>query len=171
LLDRADLLGAWGDVLRGLVERESVHGLVRGRCCRLLLEQGLLTEDDVNRLARLALATAVPAPNAAAWVAGVVEGSGMLLVHQRQLWAALDAWLRELPHEAFVAVLPLLRRAFSSFPAPQRRTMGEQVKRLVASGSMAQSATIGDALPLDRERADSVLPVLAKILGVSREHG
>jgi hypothetical protein len=138
----------------------------------MLLEQGALADEKLWRLARLALATAVPAAAAAAWVAGIVQGSGMLLVHQRQLWVALDAWLRELPSDAFVAVLPLLRRAFANFPAPERRAMGEQVKRLGAVGAGEQvSRTGGDERPLDRERAERVLPVLALILGVSDERG
>lgn len=171
-LDRADLRAAWLGLLRGLVERDTVHGLVRGRSCRMLLELGALAEDDLWRLARLALAPAVPTPAAAAWVAGVVQGSGMLLLHQQGLWAALDSWLSELSPEAFVAVLPLLRRAFASFPAPERRAMGEQLKRLGRQGAGPAGAPTGGAggeHPLDRARADRVLPVLAAILGVSQE--
>ena len=43
--------------------------------------------------ARLALSPANPAPEAAAWVQGLVRGSGMVLLHQDGLWAALDEWL------------------------------------------------------------------------------
>jgi hypothetical protein len=54
--------------------------------------------------------------------------------------------------------------------------MGEKVKRLGAEPSGgatgASSAADRDALAaLDRGRADSVLPVLAHILGVSDERG
>jgi hypothetical protein len=172
LLELTDLQAGWAKVLRGLVERDGIHGLVRGRCCRMLLEQGALADEELWRLARLALATAVPAAAAAAWVTGIVQGSVMLLLHERQLWVALDAWLRELPNDAFVAVLPLLRRAFAGFPAPERRAMGEQVKRLSAAGVGDQVARAGGVeRPLDRERAERVLPVLALILGVSDERG
>jgi hypothetical protein len=171
IVHRDDLAASWAAVLRALVEHETCHGRVRGRCCRLLLEQGALTDEELWRLACLALAPAVAAPVAAAWVAGLVQGSGLLLIHQTGLWLALDAWLADLAPESFVALLPLLRRAFASFPAPERRAMGEQLKRLhtAAGGHTARAGAGEGAAPLDRARADRVLPVLALVLGVSDE--
>lgn len=176
LLNRDDQRGAWQQVLRGLVERDGVHGLVRGRGCRLLLEQRAMDEAELRRLAGLALSPVTPAPQAAAWVEGVLRGSGLLLLHQDGLWTALDAWLADLAPDAFVALLPLLRRAFSGFHAPERRAMGEKVKRLRTAGSAgaggshaAQSRMGGATRPLDIKRASAVLPVLAHILGVPYE--
>jgi hypothetical protein len=171
LLDRADQRTAWHGVLRQLLEHETIHGLVRGRCCRLLLEKGAMDDAELQRLARLALSPVTPAPQAAAWVQGLLHGSGLLLLHQDGLWAALDTWLTDLPPDVFVALLPLLRRAFSSFPAPERRAMGEKLKRLRqagGAGTVAAGPAGGDGLEeLNRERADSVLPVLAHVLGVT----
>jgi hypothetical protein len=82
------------------------------------------------------------------------------------LWQALDGWLSELAPEEFIALLPLLRRSFSDFQSPERRQMGEKVKKLRAPGGQAQSGA-GELAPIDRERADLVLPVLAQILGGS----
>ncbi|MGZ3600949.1 MAG: DUF5682 family protein, partial [Ktedonobacterales bacterium] len=175
LLNRDDYRDAWQPVLRGLVDRDGVHGLVRGRCCRLLLEQHAMDEAELRRLAGLALSPVTAAPQAAAWVEGVLRGSGLLLLHQDGLWSALDAWLSDLAPDAFVALLPLLRRAFSGFQAPERRAMGEKVKRLRASGSASTGGTYGGqsrtgaTAGLDIERANAVLPVLAQILGVPYE--
>ncbi|HEV8190683.1 MAG TPA: DUF5682 family protein [Ktedonobacterales bacterium] len=172
LLDRADLLADWQGVLRELIARDGVHGLVRGYCCRLLLEKRALSEDELQGLAQLTLSPVTPAPQAAAWVEGVLHGSGRLLLYEDGLWAALDGWLAELAPDPFVALLPLLRRAFAGFETAERRTMGEKVKHLHA-GAAGQSK-YGGAEPdgvgaLDIERANLVLPVLAQILGVS--HG
>ncbi|HKV85712.1 MAG TPA: DUF5682 family protein [Ktedonobacterales bacterium] len=170
LLDRADQRATWQAALRVIVQRDGIHGLVRGRCCRLLLEQHVLSGDDLRRLAGLALSPVNPAEQAAAWVEGVLRGSGLLLLHQEDLWLALDAWLRELPAEMFVTLLPLLRRAFADFQPPERRAMGEKVKRLRASTGMEPPLDgDADALPLDLNRARAVLPVLAHILGVSND--
>jgi hypothetical protein len=173
LLDRADQRAEWQATLRGVLARVSVHGLVRGRCCRLLLDAAALAEDELRRLAGLALSPVNPAEQAAAWVEGVLRGSGMVLLHQEGLWRVLDAWLRELAPDAFVALLPLLRRAFADFATPERRAMGEKVKRLRASdqpsgtaAAMGVGASGGENdVPLDYERAARVLPVLAQILG------
>jgi hypothetical protein len=166
LLDNAGRREEWVATLRGLVERESIHGLVRGRSARFLLDLGALDEPELQRLARLALSTVTPAPQAGAWVEGVLQGGGLALLHQDGLWQALDGWLSELAQEEFIALLPLLRRSFSGFQPPERRQMGEKVKKLRTPGGQAQSGD-GEIAPINRERADLVLPVLAEILGGS----
>ncbi|HET8629728.1 MAG TPA: DUF5682 family protein, partial [Thermomicrobiales bacterium] len=170
-LDDATMRDEWHGTLRKVVGREAVHGLVRGRCCRLLLDGGALDGAELHRLARLALSPATPAAQAAAWIAGVTHGSGLLLLQQDTLWGALDDWLRDLAPDTFVEMLPLLRRAFAAFQQPERRAMGEKVKHLRrdARGEPVMAAA-GDAdlADIDRARADRVLPVLAQILGVAR---
>ncbi len=170
LLDRAEQRAAWQEALRGLAGREAIHGLVRGRCCRLLLDDGALAAAEFQRHARLALSPAVSAPRAAAWIAGVTGGSGLLLLQQEALWVALDGWLRELAPEAFVELLPPLRRAFAALGPPERRAMGERVKRLGGEGrgtdGIAPPGSFDGMAGVERERADRVLPVLARVLGV-----
>jgi hypothetical protein len=168
MLNREEQTKDWQHVLRQLITRESIHGLVRGRCCRLLLEQRVLDEEGLLRLARLALSPVTEASQAAAWVEGVLRGSGLQVLHQDSLWVALDGWLSELSSDVFTALLPLLRRAFSGFQPPERRDMGEKVKNL---RSLPQPTTkhgrrMQDQVVLNQQRADSVLPVLAQILGV-----
>ncbi len=167
LLDRAEQRGEWWRALEFLAHRESIHPLVRGWCCRLLLDGGAMDPNELQRLARLALSRAVPPMQAAAWVEGVLRGSGLVLLQQDGLWLALDRWLSELEGGVFVEMLPLVRRAFSGFQPPERRSMGEKVARLHASsGGPRPIAGDDGAAGIDRERADLVLPVLASILGV-----
>jgi hypothetical protein len=171
LLNRDEQRAEWQQTLRRLMEKEGIHGLIRGRCCRLLLEQQVLNEEELQRLTRLALSTATPAPEAAAWVEGVLRGSGMLMLHQDGLWRALDRWLSDLALETFNALLPILRRAFANFQPPERRAMGEKVKHLRTS--VAPTTEERDPLAahnqeaLHQERAMSVIPVLAQIMGVN----
>jgi hypothetical protein len=167
----------WLHVLRRLVDREQVHGLVRGRCCRLLLEQNTLGETELQRLARLSLSPVVPADQATAWVQGVLRGSGMKLLHQDSLWRALDAWLVGLSEETFVALLPLLRRAFSGYSTAELREMGAKVTHIHQTEQEEYSPvpgrddTSGGGRLINQERAEAVLPVLAKILGAARDGG
>jgi len=171
LLNRDDQRDEWLATLRRLADRETIHGLVRGRCCRLLLEAHALDDAELRRLAGLALSPVVPAEQAAAWIEGVVQGPGLLLLHQDDLWRALDAWLSELLPDAFTALLPLLRRAFSGFHGPERRAMGEKVARLRSGhhgtvGAAFSTSAGPDLSTLNQDRARLVLPVLAHILGV-----
>ena len=55
LLDNQEQREEWQHTLRMLAERETIHGFVRGRSCRLLLEQNVLDDDTFQRLTRLAL--------------------------------------------------------------------------------------------------------------------
>jgi hypothetical protein len=172
VLDLPDLKEEWKEVLCRLADLEGAHGLVRGYACRLLVDQAALDTEDVARRARLALSTAVPAREAAAWIEGLLRGSGLLLLHHDAVWEALDGWLAELPADTFHETLPLLRRAFSEFQGPERRKMGEKVKHLGRAPSAAARPVTAE---VDLGRAARVLPVLAQILGAgpspSRERG
>lgn len=153
----------WREALTRLLDADTIHGRVRGFACRLLLDHGALDTTELARRAGLALSTAVPARDAAAWIEGLLAGSGLLLLHHDGLWTVLDGWLTQLHEDAFREVLPLLRRAFASFPAPERRKMGEKI-RAMGSGEAKTARPV--STDLDAERADRVLPVLAHILGV-----
>ncbi|HZS78451.1 MAG TPA: DUF5682 family protein [Ktedonobacteraceae bacterium] len=167
LLNQDEQRVQWLSVLRTLLERQGIHGLVRGRCCRLLFEQKAIDEAELQRVARLALSPVNRASQAASWIEGVLRGSGMLLLHQDSLWLALDSWLCELSPDTFVTLLPLLRRAFANFEPPERRAMGEKVKHLRSTPSVKIPASNADHPGnINEERASSVLPVLAHILGV-----
>ncbi len=157
----------WHEQLHRLIQKD-VHGLVRGWGTRLLLEKAKLDDLEFHRLTRLALSPAGEPAKAAAWATGLMRGSGMALLHQDELWRVFDQWLRELPEATFTAMLPLIRRAFADFTGPERRQMGQKVNHL-----QEDTTAKLDTKPLeegfDAQRARLVLPVLAKILGVTWE--
>jgi hypothetical protein len=87
----------------------------------------------------------------------------MVLVHDERLLALLNAWVFALTPEAFELVCPLVRRTFSTFEAPERRQIGERLKRgLDAQPAGAENST--DA-SYDAERGALVDPILKLILG------
>ena len=51
LLNNQQQREEWQQTLRMLAERETIHGFVRGRSCRLLLEQNVLDDADPVTLA------------------------------------------------------------------------------------------------------------------------
>lgn len=165
LLNDAEHRPAWRQVLWQLCDNDSVHGLLRGWCCRLLLEQRAMEEEELHRRARLVLSPVVPVLQAAAWIEGLLRGSGLALLHEDALWAALDQWLRELKAETFTELLAPLRRAFAGFQAPERRQMAEKIKKLGKDAPPKKSVAAVPAA-VNRERGDMVLPVLARVLGV-----
>ncbi|WP_432167252.1 DUF5682 family protein [Streptomyces sp. bgisy031] len=161
----------WHFVLRVLAARDSVAGVIRGRCARLLLDDGQLAEGEAARLMGLALSPGTGPAEAAAWIEGFVgggSGGGLLLVHDERLLTLVDDWLTGVSADAFTDVLPLLRRTFSAYESGVRRTLGELVRRGPAGAG--PTAAVGTAPPgfapgLDEPRADAVLPVLRLLLG------
>ncbi|WP_078591497.1 DUF5682 family protein [Streptomyces megasporus] len=169
LLERDELLARWRAVLRTLAERDRVPGVVRGRCARLLLDDGRLEDDEAARLMGLALSPGTEPGDAAAWIEGFLAGGGMLLAHDERLLGLVDTWLTGIPGESFTDVLPLLRRTFAAYEPGVRRTVGELVRR-GPTGSGGPGAAEWEAVPgfgtgLDGERADAVLPTLRLLLG------
>jgi hypothetical protein len=166
LLERTDEREEWLATLAALTARDAVHPLVRGYCSRLLVEQQRLSDVELGRLSSLALSPAVAAEQAAAWLTGLLRGSGLVLVHHDAVWSALDRWLAGLASERFPAMLPLVRRAFAGFSPAERRAMGEKIARMAPGES--RPIARDDERPIDLDRASQVLPVFAKILGVQR---
>lgn len=159
----------WSAVLRKLTARESVAPLLRGRCARLLLDDGALTAEEAERLLRLALSPGAEPADAAAWVEGFLAGGGMLLLHDERLLALVDGWLAGVSPTVFDDVLPLLRRTFSAYEPGVRRNLGEVVRRGTGGRGVPVSDTAapGFGPALDPSRAAAVLPTLRLLLGES----
>ena len=176
--DRPDLRARWLDSLAVVARRGGVHGILAGRSTRLLLDAGRLEPDEARRRLGFALSSAADHVAAAAWLEGFLvgratdpaggragtPGDALLLLHDPALLGVVDGWLASVPPAVFDDVLPLLRRTFAGFPAPERRAVGEHVRRLHAGpGPAARRADAGD---LDPERATLPLPLLRQILGL-----
>jgi hypothetical protein len=159
LLADAALSGEWEQTLIRLADRDDLPGIIGGRIARLLLDGGQLSTQDVGRRMGLMLTIGVPPARAAAWVEGFLGGGGLLLVHDERLLSLVDGWLRDIPADTFVEVLPLLRRTFGTFAGPERRAIGERVRRVDSGESTVDSEA------LDRERAALVLPTIHQLLG------
>ncbi|MBI3650537.1 MAG: hypothetical protein HY231_05750 [Acidobacteria bacterium] len=165
LLDNEAQLAEWRKVLARMAEQENLHGLLAGRCCRVLLDGGVLLSEEAARRMGLALSLANEPAKAAAWVEGFLKGSGLLLLHDDKLWQTLDAWVTQLHSDAFAELLPLLRRTFATFAKAERRQMGERVKR----GADEKTPVFIGSNEFDSERADSILPLVAQLLGLKVE--
>lgn len=171
-----ELLSRWRGVLRSLAGRDRTAGVVRGRCTRLLLDDGQLAEGETARLMGLALSPGTAPAEAAAWIEGFLAGGGMLLVHDPRLLSLVDGWLARVPGDAFTDVLPLLRRTFAAYEPGVRRTVGELVRRGPAGEGRAGPVPSGvpAGVPgfgpgLDLARADAVLPTLRLLLGPAQQ--
>jgi len=162
LLQNQEQITSWQQVLSQISDNERLHQLIAGCCCRLLLDAGIFNANEAARRMKLALSLATVPPQAAAWIEGFLKGSGLLLLHDDILWEVLDNWVTQLPGELFTALLPLLRRTFSNFSAPERRQIGEKVKQGLNPKDASNSPNIRE---FDEDNAAVVLPAIAQLLG------
>ncbi|MGP3956675.1 DUF5682 family protein [Nonomuraea sp. 3N208] len=146
----------WLVTLRGISDRQDLHGLIEGRLTRILLDSGEL-QDAGDRMSRAMSRGQTPA-RAAAWVEGFLAGGGLLLVHDQRLLALVDGWLTGLSDDQFTDVLPLLRRTFGSFAVPERRAIGERVR------SAGQVEAEGEQ-DVDERRAAAAVATVLTIIG------
>ncbi|MCW2876880.1 MAG: hypothetical protein JWQ95_980 [Sphaerisporangium sp.] len=147
----------WLAALRGVAERRDLHGLIGGRLTRILLDAGTIPAEEVARRMSRSMSAGNTPTQAAAWVEGFLSGSGLLLVHDAGLLGLIDTWLTGLAEEAFVDVLPLLRRTFGAFTPPERRAIGGRV----SSGETGRAVT----LETDTDRAAPAVRTVLTILG------
>lgn len=154
----------WTGALQRAADVPGVHGAVAGRAVRLVFDLGAADADEAARRMGLALSPAQEPMYAGAWVEGFLAGSALVLLHDAALWRVLDGWLAALPGDAFTQLLPLLRRTFSTFAAPERRALGERARGAASAKPDRQQPTEFDAA-----RADAVLPLLAAMLGLEME--
>jgi hypothetical protein len=165
LIEDPEHLGSWHATLSRMSSSDRLHGLVAGRCVRILLDARALDSEEAARRMNLAVSTAAGPPQAAAWIDGFLRGSGELLYHDDALFGIFDGWLASLSDDAFPQLLPLLRRTFSTFEAPLRRNLGEKARRGAATGT-APAIRPAAATDFDDDRAARVLPLLARMLGL-----
>jgi hypothetical protein len=134
---------------------------------RLLRDADRLSGDDVARRLGRALSTGADAPAKAAWVDGFLSGGGLLLVHDAELLALLDAWVTGMGPVEFLRVLPLVRRTFGGFAAGERRGIAEAVRHPAASRPPAAGPTEAGTVAedVDPARAVPALRAVAALLG------
>lgn len=155
--------GPWLDALEVVADADASAAAVAGRAARLLLDVDRFDSGRVATLMSLALSPGADPAAGAAWLEGLLTGSGLILLHDDRLWAPLDDWVAQLNPDRFEEVAPLLRRTFSTFPAGERRMMGERVRAPAGAGS-ARAGSGAVAPEFDEARAEEALEVIELIL-------
>jgi hypothetical protein len=160
-LARADFTEPWHAELRRLGDAD-IHGLVAGRAWRVLLDARACGSDLAATRLALSLSPGNDPGQASAWMEGFLSGSGAVLVHDARLLAIIDAWVGSLSPQTFEQVCPIARRTFSTFAKPERRMIGENLKRGLSTLQQPASERDDD---YDPARGQLVDPVLRLILG------
>jgi hypothetical protein len=123
----ADVVEAWHKGLADALDNSRSTALVAGCAAHLLYEADALTDQDAASLLERRLSPGTSVTDAAGFFEGFFSGAGQRLIYDEGLRGAVDAWLKSLDEETFVAHLPLLRRVFAGLDSMERRRLVEAV--------------------------------------------
>jgi len=91
---------------------KSIHA-IHGACFRLLSDrQVICPEKQISTLSAV-FSMHQTIEESAYWLEGFFQNSFLVLLYSENLWLLVNQWIQGLSQESFIAVLPLLRRAFS----------------------------------------------------------
>ncbi|CAN7393672.1 DUF5682 family protein [Mesorhizobium sp. LjNodule214] len=122
-----DVLSGWRDGLAAVLDGPRSTALLAGCAAHLLYEAGQLSAEAAAGLLGRRLSPGTPVTEAAGFFEGFFSTAGQRLIYDEGLRGAVDAWLKSLDEEAFIAHLPLLRRVFSNLDSMERRRLIEAV--------------------------------------------
>jgi len=156
----AEFIKTWQKSLQQIVDYDASNALLSGASLRLLFDAGIWDKDTCASKMNFALSIGGKVNESAAWLAGFLHGSGLVLLHNFQLWQILHQWLAQLDENSFMQVLPLLRRTFANFTPSERQQMGKLAKNGIPK--FQQSTT-----NLHTERTQLIVPVIEMLLQIT----
>lgn len=157
-----ELSEGWRRALSHVARSEGADALLRGLACRLVFDQREMPRDEVDQQLWLNLSASEDPLQASRWLDGFLNRNALVLLHDDEVWGLVNDWVTCLPSDAFVKILPLVRRTFSDFESGDR----QRLSQLAAKGKREQAQT---PVPrnFDAQRSAMPLATLANIFGVS----
>jgi hypothetical protein len=145
-------------MLKRVADNDAANALLAGYAHRLLYDAGEIGFDALSMAFSRALSVGTEPAIGAHWVEGLLSTSGAVLIHDDRLRNLVAGWVRATSDEHFVQVLPLIRRTFANFPAPERRQIGQRLRPNASSATVAEATS-----EFDLAAAQATLPVLKRI--------
>lgn len=149
----------WQQCLRIITGTPRAHPSLQGLCLRILFDKNIVPTEQIATETNYALSSGQEPFSAALWLEGFLYGSGLVLIHNPQLWKILDDWIDGIVSDDFNEILPVLRRTFANFSTHER----EEMMR-IAKGKVL-TLDEGNEGGLDEKRAAVVLPTVRMLLG------
>ena len=154
---------AWLTAARGLVDSYAVNPIASGLACGLLYLAQAIGEHEISTIVGQRLSNTLDPEKSASFLAGFLEVNTLVIVKNRPVVEALDAFIQSIDPDRFRNVLPTLRRAFSVLGATERRYVLEHVLAIRnLSGHGRQAQQVLDEK--DREKLKTLAGDLSKTI-------
>ncbi len=128
-LEHADRVeeSLWIERLRRLSDSDDRNPLLSGYACAILLERGVMANEDLAREVSRRLSPGVPADLGAGWFEGLSKRNRYALLARQVLWTQLADYIGSLDEEHFRRSVVFLRRAFGGFSPREKRQIAENL--------------------------------------------
>lgn len=136
----------WLDQLKRLGAADNRNPLLSGFACAVLLERGLLTNEELAREVARRLSPGIPADLGAGWFEGLSRRNRFSLLGRQPLWEALATYIQSLDEDQFRRALVFLRRAFGVFSPQEKRHICENLGSFWGIGADEASERIEQPL-------------------------
>lgn len=117
----------WNDRLRTLSDLDDKNPILSGYACSILLERGLLSNEELAREVSRRLSPGIEADLGAGWFEGLSKRNRYALLARQPLWEQLANYIAALEEEEFRRALVFLRRAFGGFSPREKRHIAENL--------------------------------------------
>jgi hypothetical protein len=133
---------AWFEGLHGISGDGTVEPTAAGVAAALLYLARECNDEQLRALLERRLADTITPARSADFLAGFFSVNALVLLKNREIVAALSAFLAGLGGETFRDALPALRRAFAVLGASERRFLLEHLVALHGGAAKAESAQV-----------------------------
>jgi Family of unknown function (DUF5682) len=130
----------WFATASELVTSERIHGACAGMLGGLLYFADRLDDTAVTAMVAFRLSSTVDPGAAARFLEGFLSVNALVLVRNRAIVAALDGFVQSVAAGRFRDVVPVLRRAFASLGATERRYLLDNLLAIRKIGEHARDA-------------------------------
>ena len=124
--DRVDE-NLWIEQLQRLSDSDDRNPILSGYSCAILLERGLLSNEQLASEVSRRISPGVPAELGAGWFEGLAKRNRYALLARQPLWEQLADYIGSLDDTQFKRALVFLRRAFGSFSSREKRHIAENL--------------------------------------------
>ena len=133
---------AWFAGLHEICNDETVESTAAGTAAALLYLARECSDEQLRALLDRRLSDTITPARSADFLAGFFAVNALVLLKNREIVAALSAFLSGLGADAFRDTLPALRRAFAVLGASERRFLLEHLIALHGTTAKAESAQV-----------------------------
>ncbi|MCA9105126.1 MAG: hypothetical protein KDA83_06855 [Planctomycetales bacterium] len=143
----------WTAQLHRLADRDDRSPLMSGYACAILLERGLLTNEELSREVSRRLSPGISADLGAAWFEGLALRNHYALIGRQRLWECLADYVTSLDDEQFRPAIVFLRRAFGTFSPLEKRQIAENLGQYWGVSADLASELLNEELTEEEEQA------------------